>query len=91
VSLNVASGRQEIGQMAQVFFHYSTPKGVVVLPSVAKRGDLSELRGRAVRVIQTLISAPSLEDWRNWSLHVRDDLGSEILEVPFASLLGQPH
>jgi hypothetical protein len=35
--------------------------------------------------------APNSEDWRGWILHANDDLGDEILTVPFASMLGKPH
>jgi len=35
--------------------------------------------------------APSTEDWRDWVLHVSDDIGEEIFCLPFASLLGKPH
>jgi hypothetical protein len=77
--------------MAQVFLHYATPRGVVLNQSLGKVNDLTELRAYAVQSVQTLISAPSLKDWRQWVLHVRDDLGSELFTVPFASLLGEPH
>jgi hypothetical protein len=77
--------------MAQVFLHYTTPRGVVLNQCVAKVNDLTEVRAYAMQSVQSLISAPSLEDWRNWVLHVRDDLGSELFAVPFASLLGEPH
>jgi hypothetical protein len=77
--------------MAQVFLHYATPQGVVLNQRVAKVNDLTEVRAYAVQSVQALISAPTLEDWRQWILHVRDDLGSELFAVPFASLLGEPH
>jgi hypothetical protein len=77
--------------MAQVFLHYATPQGVVLNQCVAKVNDLTEVRAYAVQSVQALIAAPSLEDWRHWVLHVRDDLGSELFAVPFASLLGEPH
>ena len=77
--------------MAQVFLHYSTPRGVVMYQTVAKVTNLTELRDYAMQSVQSLIAAPSLEDWRHWSLHAHDDLGSELFAVPFASLLGKPH
>lgn len=77
--------------MAQVFLHYATPRGVLLNQSVTDVHDLTELREYAVQSVQALISAPSLEDWRHWVLHVRDDLGVELFAVPFASLLGKPH
>jgi len=77
--------------MAQVFLHYATPRGVVLNQCVAKVNNLTEVRAYAVQSVQALIAAPSLEDWRNWVLHARDDLGLELFSVPFASLLGEPH
>jgi hypothetical protein len=80
-----------VRDMAQVFLHYTTPRGVVLNQTLTKVNDLTELRDYAVQSVQTLISAPSLKDWRQWVLHVRDDLGSELFTVPFASLLGEPN
>jgi hypothetical protein len=31
------------------------------------------------------------EDWRDWSVHVSDDLGDELARVPFSSVLGKVH
>jgi hypothetical protein len=42
-------------------------------------------------VVRSLLMAPSAEDWRDWVLHVSDDIGEEIFCLPFASLLGKPH
>ena len=36
-------------------------------------------------VVRSLIAAPALEDWRDWTLHVSDDLGDEGLALPFLS------
>ena len=77
--------------MAQVFLHYATPQGIVLNQTLTKVNDLTELRAYAVQTVQSLITAPSLEVWRNWVLHVRDDLDSELFVVPFLSLLGKPH
>lgn len=77
--------------MGQVFFHCSNAQGVVLDRSGAVVDDLPELREYATRVIRTLTATPSLEDWRNWILHVSDDLGEDIFELPFASMLGRPH
>jgi hypothetical protein len=54
-------------------------------------GDLTEAREYAARIVRSLITAPSLEDWRDWALHVCDDLGDEIFVVPFATVLGKPN
>jgi hypothetical protein len=39
--------------------------------------------------VRSLIATPSVEDWRGWILHVTDDDGDEIFEVPFAAVLGK--
>jgi hypothetical protein len=53
--------------------------------------DLAEAREHAVCLARSLIMTPSTEDWRGWVLHITDDDGEEIFEVPFATLLGKPH
>jgi hypothetical protein len=54
-------------------------------------GNLAEARDHAALVVRSLLMAPSAEDWRDWVLHVSDDIGVEIFCLPFASLLGKPH
>ena len=53
--------------------------------------DLAEASEHGALVMRSLISAPSMEDWRGWVLHVSDELGDELLVVPFASMLGKSH
>ncbi len=77
--------------MAQVFFHCLSPRGELVNHSVAEVNDLPELREYATRLVHTLISAPNLEDWRHWALHVSDELGQDLLTLPFSAFLGKPH
>ena len=77
--------------MAQVYFHCSNTDGVWIDQRGATVGNLAEAREQAALVVQSLIAAPSQEDWRDWILHVSDDLDEEIFNVPFASLLGKPH
>lgn len=77
--------------MAQVYFHCSNAREALIDRSGAEIGDLAEARDHAARVVRSLITTPTLEDWRTWVLHVSDDLGEEILVVPFASVLGKPH
>jgi hypothetical protein len=45
----------------------------------------------STRVVQSLARTRSLEDWRDWVLHVSDDLGDELLVVSFALVLSNPH
>jgi sirohydrochlorin ferrochelatase len=53
--------------------------------------DLAEARDHATRVVQSLANERSLEDWRDWVLHVSDDQGDELFVVPFTFVLGKSH
>ena len=77
--------------MTELYFHYSNAKGALVDGRKAAVNDLTEARAYAELVIRSLIMQPGPEDWRGWVLHVSDDLGDELLAVPFASMLGRPH
>jgi hypothetical protein len=77
--------------MAQLYFHCSSSRGVMIDKQGAAIGDLAEAREHAARVVQSLISSLSPEDWRDWVLHVNDDLDDEIFVMPFAFVLGKPH
>jgi hypothetical protein len=77
--------------MAQVYFHCSHDDLLVVDCCDAEVESLTDARERAAMVVRSLITAPGPEDWRNWILHVSDDLGDEVLALPFSSLVGDPH
>jgi uncharacterized protein DUF6894 len=79
--------------MTQIYFHCSSPRGSLMdQPGIGVDvGDLTEGRECAAQVVRSLIGTPSLEDWRQWLLHARDELGEEIFVVPFDSVLGRPH
>ena len=77
--------------MTEVYFHYSNADGVLIDRSGIGLDDLAEVREHADGLINSLIMAPSVEDWRGWVLHVTDNNGNEIFEVPFATVLGRPH
>ncbi len=77
--------------MAQVYFHCSSEQRVLMDRCATEVDDLTEAREYAARVIQSLVTAPSLEDWREWALHVSDDLGDEMFVLPFAAALGKPN
>ena len=77
--------------MAQVYFHCSRDDVLMVDCCGAEVEGLTDARERAAMVVRSLIAAPALEDWRNWILHVSDDLGDEVLALPFSSLVGDPH
>jgi len=77
--------------MAQAVFRCSNARGHVIDGRVANVDDLIEAREYATRVARSLISAPTLRDWRSCCLSVSDDLGEEIFEIEFSSLIGRPH
>ncbi|OSJ09325.1 hypothetical protein BST63_35825 [Bradyrhizobium canariense] len=77
--------------MTQVYFHCSNTKTVFVDRRGAVVDDLAEARDHATRVVQCLTRERSLEDWRDWVLHVSDDSGDELFVVPFTSVLGKPN
>jgi len=77
--------------MAQVYFHCSNSERALIDRRGAVVGDLVEARDHATRVVRSLVTSMSPEDWRDWVLHVSDDLDEEIFAVPFASVLGKPH
>jgi hypothetical protein len=77
--------------MAQVYFHCSNARGVLVDRHGTAVDDLAEARDHAACVVRSLTMTQSAEDWRSWILHVNDDLGDELFVVPFAFVLGKPH
>lgn len=77
--------------MAQVYFHCSHAQGALIDRRGTEVCDLTEARDYAARLVQSLIAAPSLEDWRDWVLQVSDNLGEEIFTVCFATVIGKPN
>ena len=79
-----AAERAQEVKMAQIYFHCSTPNGLIVDRRGSQVNDINEACDRAEQVVQTLIAGCSPEDWRTWILHVTDDDG-EIFALPFSS------
>ncbi|NEU95263.1 DUF6894 family protein [Bradyrhizobium uaiense] len=77
--------------MTHVYFHCSNNRQMLVDRCGALVGDLTEARDHAACVVRSLTTARNLEDWRDWILHVNDDLGDELFVVPFVFVLGKPH
>ena len=77
--------------MAQVYFHCSNTKNIFVDRRGAVVEDITEARDHATRVVQSLTKERTLQDWRDWVLHVSDDQGDELFIVPFTFVLGKPH
>ena len=77
--------------MTDIYFHYSNARGVLIDRSGTAVHDLLEAREHAICAVRSLITTTSAEDWRGWILHVTDNDGDEIFDVPFAAVLGKPH
>jgi hypothetical protein len=77
--------------MTHVYFHRSTTKKVFLEHHGAVVNDLAEARDHATRLVKSFTNERSLEDWRDWVLHVSDDQGEELFVVPFVFVLGRPH
>jgi uncharacterized protein DUF6894 len=77
--------------MVQVYFHCSNTEGMLVDRHGAAVSNLTEARDRAAQIMRSMIMVPGDEDWRDWVLHVSDDDGEEIFDLPFTSMLGKPH
>jgi hypothetical protein len=76
--------------MAEVYFHCSDAEHVFI----ARRGvkmNLADAREHAERMVRSLVSSPSAEDWRQWAVHVTDEFDEEIFVLPFATVLGKLH
>ena len=76
--------------MTAVYFHCSDDQHVLLDRNGAAM-NLSEAREHAEQLVRSYVMMPSAEDWRNWVLHVTDDLGDELFELPFTAVLGQLH
>jgi hypothetical protein len=74
--------------MMDVYFH--CPDDGQILSAARDVAIVVPLE-HADRIVRSYVMMASVEDWRNWVLDATDDLGSEILSVPFASVLGKLH
>ena len=77
--------------MTQVFFHCSNPRKVFLDHHGAVVSDLAEAREHATRLVESFTNQRSVEDWRDWVMHVNDDQGDELFVVPFTFVLGKSH
>jgi hypothetical protein len=76
--------------MTAVYFHCSDDQHVL-LDRSGTAMNLAEAREHAECLVRSFVMTPSAEDWRNWVLHVTDDLGDELFELPFADVVGRLH
>ncbi|MBR0933021.1 DUF6894 family protein [Bradyrhizobium jicamae] len=77
--------------MTQVYFHCSNTRGVLMDRRGSSVAGLTEACEAATRMVRSLVATVSLEDWRDWVLHVSDEAGEEIFVLPFAFVLGKSH
>jgi hypothetical protein len=77
--------------LGQVYFHCSNTERVLVDRCGMSVVDLMEAIEEATNLIRLRIAEPSLQDWRDWTLHVSDEAGEEIFALPFTSVLGKSH
>jgi hypothetical protein len=77
--------------MTQVYFHCSNADEVLIDRRGAAVVDLAEARDHATGVMRALITAKTTDDWREWVLHIADELGHELFAVSFATVLGRTH
>jgi len=75
--------------MAQVYFHCSNADEILIDRRGAAVLNLAEARDHAACVMQTLVQVESDEDWREWMIHIADELGDEIFAISFTSVLGK--
>jgi len=77
--------------MATLFFHCVGKQEARIDRSGSEVDDLYDARARAFQVIQSFVKSEGPQDWRDWTVHVSDDEGEELLLVPFTWVLGRPH
>lgn len=76
--------------MTQLYFHCANAREVRIDHSGEVVDDLTEARDHAVGIVRSLIMQRDDQDWRDWTVHVRD-ADDEIFVLPFAAVLGKPH
>ena len=53
-------------KMPHIYFHCSTPRGLIVDRCGSQVEDIIEACDRAEQIVHTLIAGSSPEDWRTW-------------------------
>jgi hypothetical protein len=77
--------------MPAVFFRCSSADRMLPNLCSAEVEDLTDARAQAAMAVRMLLALPSADDWRDWVMHVIDDLGDEIVVLPFSSIIGPVH
>jgi hypothetical protein len=87
----VSCPNSQEAQMATLYFHCVGKEEALIDRSGSDVDDLYDARARAFQVIQSFLRSEGPQDWREWTVHVSDDEGEELLLVPFTSVLGRLH
>ncbi len=77
--------------MPHVYFHCSCTEQVLLNYGGADVADMSEAHEQAALVVRELLALPGPEDWRDWMLHISDDLGEQLFALPFTAVMGPLH
>jgi len=77
--------------MTEVYFHCSNTDQLLLDSGGATVSNLLEACAHAHGLVRTMMMRPNAEDWRDWELQITDDLGDEILVIPFSSVIGKLH
>jgi hypothetical protein len=77
--------------MATLYFHCAGSREVLLDRRGTEMEDIFDAPARAFQIIQAMLNSAGPEDWREWSVHVRNIEGEELFMVPFSSVLGKPH
>jgi hypothetical protein len=77
--------------MPEVYFRCSSADRMLPNLCTAEVEDLTDAREHAAMAVRVLLALPGADDWRDWVMHVIDDLGDEIFALPFTSTIGPVH
>jgi Domain of unknown function (DUF6894) len=77
--------------LTRVHFHCSSTEQVLLDYDEADVADMTEAREQGAMMIREFLAAPGPEDWRDWMLHVSDDLGGDLFALPFTAVIGPLH
>ncbi len=80
-----------IGRCLRFSFFTALTRQHVILDRTGAAMDLAEARVHAEQLARSYVMTPSAEDWRNWAVHVTDDIGTEMFDLPFTAVLGELH
>jgi hypothetical protein len=75
--------------MPQVYLRCSNADHMLPNLCAAEVADLTDARDQAANAIRILLALPTADDWRTWVMHVIDDLGDEIVTLPFPTVMGR--